>query len=71
MNTETGKYAVECLVDCLESYMEFIAIVQMNCNICNVPEQFKRQMNTLCKRRQKDWKPILEKLKQDLTKGGK
>lgn len=57
---QEGQAANDCIVEILNSYMEFIAIVQMNCEKCNVPEQFKRQMNVLCKRRQKDWSPILE-----------
>ena len=57
---QEGQAANDCIVEILNSYMEFIAIVQMNCEKCNVPEQFKRQMNVLCKRRQKDWLPILE-----------
>lgn len=47
MNTEIGKYAAECLVDCLESYMEFVDIMAFNTKISNLPEQFVRQINTL------------------------
>ena len=57
---QASQAANDCIVEILDSYMEFIAIVQMNCEKCNVPEQFKRQMNVLCKRRQKEWQPILE-----------
>lgn len=57
---EESKAANDCIVEILESYMEFIDIVQFNAKVCNLPEQYQRQLNTLCVRRKNDWQPILE-----------
>ena len=53
-------------IDCLESYMQFNDIVHQNCHLWYIPEQFQRQMNTLCVRRKEHYKPILEHLIKEL-----
>ena len=57
--------AGKCLIEVLESYLEFVDMVRFNCEISSLPEQFSRQMNTLCTRRKNSWQPILDKLKKD------
>ena len=54
---------LECLIDAIESYVEFVDIMAFNTKISNLPEQFVRQTNTLCTRRKQHWQPILEELK--------
>jgi len=50
--------------DILDSYMEFVDIVQHNAKLPGVPEQYQRSINVLCERRKKDWGPILEDIKE-------
>lgn len=57
---QESQAANDCIVEILESYMEFIDIVQFNAKVCDLPEQYQRQLNTLCVRRKNDWQPILE-----------
>ncbi|MBO7730985.1 MAG: hypothetical protein J6S67_00480 [Methanobrevibacter sp.] len=65
--TGTGKYATECLIACLESYMEFIDIMERTLNnFAEMPEKIELMSKTLIAKRRKDWNPILEKLKKDI-----
>ena len=56
--------ANDCIVSTIESYIEFIDIVQFNAKVCNLPEQYQRMLNTLCERRRNHWQPLLEEVKK-------
>lgn len=70
--TDLDKSALECIVEILESYVEFIAIVEYSTNFADMPYSIEKRLIATIKDRRKNWEPMLKKLKKDLekTKGG-
>ena len=66
MKTEDGKVAVECLIECLESYMEFVNIMEKTLVRSDLPKNLREYSRLLVMLRKGQWKPILDKLKQDI-----
>lgn len=63
--TELGALAAETTVNVLESYMEFVDIVDFYAN--NFAEgRPKMLLKAMCKRRVESWLPILKQIKSDL-----
>lgn len=70
MQTELGQDANAVIIEILESYMEFVDITENTLKKCTMPPQIKTLAGALIARRRLEWKPILEKAKQEQTKGG-
>ncbi len=66
--TEECKEALECIVEILESYVEFIDIVEYSTNFADMPYKIEKRLINTIKERRKAWKPLLEKTKKDLEK---
>ena len=66
LETEGGKIAVECLIECLESYMEFVDIMEKTLVRSDLPKDLRRYSRLLITLRKGEWKPILDKLKKDI-----
>lgn len=57
--------ANDCIVEILESYMEFINIMESTLNCyAELPDKIEAMSKTLIAKRRNDWKPILEKVKK-------
>ena len=63
--TELGNITADIMIDILESYMEYVAAVEYALNFADMPYQMEERLLKMTKQRQKDWKPILEKLRKD------
>ena len=60
---------LETLKDVLESYMEFIDIMEKTLNdFAKMPPHIQTLSNALITKRRADWLPILYKVKSDLEK---
>lgn len=66
--TDLGKSALECIVEILESYVEFIDIVEYSTNFADMPYKIEKRLINTIKDRRKNWEPMLKKLKKDLEK---
>lgn len=58
-----SRAANDCIVEILESYFEFIEIMERTLAKCTVPEKIKPMADALIKKRRADWQPILDKSK--------
>lgn len=58
-----SRAANDCIVEILESYFEFIEIMERTLAKCTVPEKIKPMADALIKKRRADWQPILDKCK--------
>lgn len=57
--------ANDCIIEILESYMEFINIMESTLNCyAELPDKIEAMSKTLIAKRRNDWKPILEKVKK-------
>ena len=60
-----SQAANDCIVEILESYMEFINIMESTLNCyAELPDKIEAMSKTLIAKRRNDWKPILEKAKK-------
>lgn len=66
--SDTGATALECVHDILESYMEFVDIMERTLAKCDVPKKIKPLADALIRQRRADWQPILDKITLDLEK---
>ena len=64
--TDAGKIAVECMIDCLESYMEFVTIMEKTLVRSDLPKDLRTYSRLLVELRKREWQPVLDKLKQDI-----
>ena len=64
--TELGEVALETLVDTIESYVEFIHIVEYATNFADMPYEIEKRFMKTIKERKKQWEPLLQDLKSDL-----
>lgn len=66
---ETGIFAAETVVEILESYMEFVDIMERTLNCyAEMPDKIELMAKTLINNRRQSWQPILDKVKSDLEK---
>lgn len=63
--TELGKTALEVIVEILESYVEFIDVVEYATNFADMPYKIEVRIAKMTKDRKEKWKPILDKIKKD------
>lgn len=63
--TSESDAANNCIVEILESYMEFINIFEKTINAKDI-SKFKQLAQALINQRRKDWLPILEHTKKHL-----
>lgn len=66
--TDAGQIALECIVEVLDSYIEFIDIVEYSTNFADMPYSIEKRLIATIKDRKKAWTPMLKKLKKDLEK---
>lgn len=71
MNTETGQLANESMKMILDSYMEFIDIMEKTLKKCTMPTMLRVLSSSLIAQRRKDWKPVLEFINKNEQKGEK
>lgn len=62
-----SQAANDCIVEILESYMEFIDIMEKTLGNAVLAPNIRTLANTLIARRRNDWKPILETAKKHKT----
>jgi hypothetical protein len=66
---EEANDAKDCIVEILESYMEFVDIMERTLNCyAEMPDKIELMAKTLINDRRQSWQPILDKLKSDLEK---
>ena len=63
-----SQAANDYICEIIESYMEFIDIIEKTLNKCSMPQKIYILAQSLIAQRRKDWMPVLEKAKQ-LQKG--
>lgn len=69
-NTESvGMTANDVLIEVLESYMEFISVVEYATNFADMPYKIEERLLKTIKQRKKDWQPILEQAKERRKNG--
>lgn len=66
MNTDLGKTVAECLIECLESYMEFVNIMEKTLVRSDLPKDLRTYSKLLVKLRRGQWQPVLDMLKKDM-----
>lgn len=72
MQTETGQYANDVIIQILESYMEFVDLMIMLVNHApKIDKHTKQHINNLLIQRKNDWQPVLTYAKQQQNNGGK
>ena len=59
-----AEAANDCIIEILESYMEFIEIFKRTMMAQATTPKIKVLALELCKKRKNDWKPILEYVKK-------
>lgn len=60
-NESVGQIANDVLIDCLQSYMEFVDIMESTLNrYAQLPDKIKILAKTLIEKRRNDWQPILK-----------
>lgn len=64
---QESQAANDCIVEILESYMEFIDIAHKTINKKN-PEKYLPMFTLLVAKRRADWEPILQKAKEMQSK---
>lgn len=66
MWADESNAANDCIIEILESYMEFIDLVERASHVQHLRDWLKVQpiMRTLLKKRRKQWTPILEHAKK-------
>ena len=57
---EESKAANDCIVEILESYMEFVSAVKYAMNFADMPYKIEKRLLNTIKQRENDWQPILE-----------
>ena len=69
LKTDTGIFAAETVVEILESYVEFIDIMERTLDCyAKMPDKIELMAKTLINNRRQSWKPLLDKIKSDLEK---
>lgn len=62
---EESDAANDCIVEILESYMEFISIMESTLNCyAELPDKIENMSKALIAKRRNEWKPILDKAKE-------
>lgn len=62
---QESQAANDCIVEILESYMEFIDIMESTLNCyAELPDKIEAMSKTLIAKRRNNWKPVLEKIKK-------
>ena len=60
-----SQAANDCIVEILESYMEFIRIMESTLNCyAELPDKIEAMSKTLITQRRKQWQPVLDKAKK-------
>lgn len=66
------KAANDCIVEILESYMDFVDLMTMLINHApKIDKHTKQHINKLLIQRKNDWQPILQHTKEHQNNGGK
>lgn len=62
---QESQAANDCIVEILESYMEFVNIMESTLNCyAELPDKIEAMSKTLIAKRRNEWKPILQKAKE-------
>lgn len=61
---EMSKAANDCIIDIVESYMEFVDIMQKTLDKCKVPPKINILARSLIAQRRLDWMPVLDRCKK-------
>ena len=62
------KCANDCVIDILESYLEFVEIMDRTLKMCNMPPKLQILADTLIAQRKNDWMPVLKIAKEHQAK---
>ena len=57
---QESQAANDCIVEILESYMEFVSVVKYAMNFADMPYKIEKRLLNTIKQRENDWQPILE-----------